>query len=145
MFINVFFPAVAARQDKRTLLHKLDRLVLLLVGPALVLALLVLVFGLLVLRSSYPLTWPLAIGMALYGVLFFIYQTYWWFIASTGAPGIRYASLHGIVAGLGYLSGIFFLSSRFGLLSAPLSWLVVVVYLAVMTIRWRQKFLFGTR
>lgn len=138
VFINVFFPMVSGYKDKLAVLKKVDRLARISFVPAVLLTMGEVAVSLYLLSDAYLFSWVLVLGMSVYAALFFIWQTYWWFIASTGAAGVRFTSLHGLGAGVAYLLAIRFLAARFDLLAPALSFLIVFVYLGGV-IRWWKK------
>jgi O-antigen/teichoic acid export membrane protein len=141
IFVNAFFPAVAGEGSKGAVLKKLDRVMLVAAGPALLVAFSILFIGLHVLPNAYGFSWLLALGMSFSAVSFFLYQANRWGIASHRARGGGFCRLQNSIAGVGYLVGIYLFSPRLGLLAAPVAWLLIAAYLATMVRWWRRQFL----
>lgn len=140
VFINVFFPMVSRHEDKLAVLKKLDRLVVVSFMPAVLVAVGGGAISLKLLGSAYMFSWRLIFSMSVYAMLFFIWQTYWWFIASTGARGVRFIGLNGLVAGVIYLAGIYCLVGRFGIFAPAMSFFIVFVYLGWVIRWWKKRF-----
>ncbi len=140
VFINVFFPMVSRHEDKLAVLKKIDRLTRLSFVPAVLLMMGGVAVSLYLLSDAYHFSWVLILSMSVYAILFFIWQIYWWFIASTGAAGVRFTGLHGLVAGIAYLVAIRFLAAKFNLLAPALSFFIVFAYLGGVIQWWKKKY-----
>ena len=140
MFINVFFPMVSGYKDKLAVLKKVDRLARLALVPAALVIMGEMAASLYLLSDAYLFSWALILSMSVYATLYFIWQTYWWFIASTGAAGVRFTSLHGLMAGAAYLLAIRFLASKFDLLAPALSFFIVFAYLSAVIGWWKKRY-----
>lgn len=139
MFVNVFFPAVVQQRSVAVVWQKLDRLLKFFFAPAVLLGTGISALGLFALGRTYAFSWLLAVSMSAYAVLFFVWQVYWWLIASTGARGVRFTSLCGLAAGVAYLAGIYLLAERLALFAPVVSFVLVSGGLAAAVYRWRVQ------
>ncbi|MFH1353955.1 MAG: oligosaccharide flippase family protein [bacterium] len=140
VFINVFFPMVSRHEDKLAVLKKLERLIGVGFIPAVLLTIIGGAISLRLLGGAYMFSWRLILCMSVYAMLFFVWQTYWWFIASTGAKGVRFIGLNGLVAGTVYLISIYWLVGRFGIFAPAMSFFIAFVYLGGVISWWKKRF-----
>ncbi len=140
IFVNVFFPSVSSRGNKPAVLKKLDKLVAVAFLPAVLASAGVAALGLKLFSGAYLFSWPLILAMSVYAVMFFVWQVYWWFITSTGPRGVKFAGLNGLLAGTGYLAGIYLLAQRLEIMAPAVSFFIVFLYLAAAVQVWKKKF-----
>lgn len=143
VFINVFFPMVSRRADKLVVLKKLDRLIGVFFMPATLAVVGGMAVSLWLLSDAYPFSWLLIFSMSVYAMLFFIFQTYWWFIASTGSAGVKFTSLNGLVAGVVYLVCIRLLVLKLTIFAPAISFGVAFAYLGCVIRWWKVRFAAG--
>ena len=140
IFLNVFFPTIVRQQDLTAVLHKIDRLVLMLFAPALFLVALWLTFTLWLFSHAFGLDARLIALMSLYGVLWFLYLAYWTLMASTGPQGMLYASATGLLAGGLFILAVLRLVPSLGIFAPGISFLLTSLYLAAVVLLWRWRF-----
>jgi len=140
IFVNVFFPMVASQNDKQVVLKKLNRLVMWMFIPGVGLTMAITSLSLKLLSGEYTFDFKLVVAMSVFAMMFFIWQTYWWFIASTGAAGVRFTAVHGVVAGGAFWFLLWQLVGRLGLFAPAVSFMFVFAYISVAIWRWSRNY-----
>lgn len=100
LFINVFFPYMISLEDKGIILKKINRLTAFSFLPILLFLFIILWIAIHLLGHKYKFDWLLTLEFSFLGLLSTYQSAMSWLYNAKSQTGIKFISIHGIIAGL---------------------------------------------
>jgi len=99
IFTQVFFPTVSAIKEKKAIVNKIKKLMLVTALPIIITNILSTSFILFLIGNQYEKNISYILLFSFLGMLTVFSGILWWFIASFGKKGIKFTSITGIIIG----------------------------------------------
>lgn len=131
-FINVFFPYMASMENTSAVLKRLNRLGTLLFVPVFVLMIVFIRIALALLGGKYQFDWLLACEFSFLATISAYYYGLWWLINAKSKSGIRFTSLHGMIAGLMFIFLMVWFQQSLTLYSVVACMITVFLYMILV-------------